>query len=126
MKQEIKQALENVKNIKVGSMVLNDLFGEDLKVLENALNDYELQNKLFKEDKKMIVKEYNRLFDLCKEQNEALKIIVGKKVNIYAIMQSCSHDDYHWYMDSYESDFINEEEYNLVKKVVEKYGEKED
>lgn len=47
MNKKIKQALENVKNIKVGSMVLNDLFGEELKVVENALNDYEIQYKIF-------------------------------------------------------------------------------
>lgn len=58
------------------------------------------------------------------ESEKAFKIIVEKKVNIYAVLSSHSLNNYHLFMNSYESDFLSEEEYNLVKKVVDKYDKK--
>lgn len=41
----VDETFQNIKNIKVGSMTLNDLFGDNLKVIENALEE---RKELFK------------------------------------------------------------------------------
>ena len=108
MNEKVKQAVENVKNIKVGTMVLNDLFGQDLKVIETAFNDYE-------EDKEELIAEQHRLFDLAKEQANELNEL--RDFAIFVI-------DY--LTENRITLYINDKDKeDLVKKVVEKYGEKE-
>lgn len=163
MNEKVKQALENVKNIKVGTMVLNDLFGEDLKIFETALNDYE-------EHEKELIAEQHRLFDLAKEQEkelkelkEALNVREDSNINLNEInielrntrdslqkhltektlelhnltqeleelrefakyFTTCSivHDNDMWVGKRYfERDVCGDKKFDLVKRVVEKYG----
>lgn len=129
----VDETFQNIKNIKVGSMTLNDLFGQDLKVIETALNDYE-------EDKKELIAEQHRLFDLAKEQENELKelrefarIVVEKSVDI-DILKSYIHCDklngkdfdYNKYKTYNYAIFskqkLKQTEFDLIKKVVEKYG----
>lgn len=91
MNEKVKQALENVKNIKVGSMVLNDLFEEDLKVIENALNDFdkyhESQQDLIKSKDEYIAK-------LCNDRAELKEEL--KKV-----------EDFKYHYDRYKKELAN-------------------
>ena len=116
MNEKVKQALGNVKNIKVGTMVLNDLFWEDLKVIETAFNDYDIQNKILKEQEKELIKVQHELFDIAKDQEKALKII-AKTCRCYLKEGTYKQITFTIYDNG-----NNHEEFELVKKVVEKYG----
>lgn len=141
MNEKVKQALENVKNIKVGTMVLNDLFGQDLKVIETALEHYEIQNTILKEHEKELIAEQHRLFDLAKEQENELKelkeftrIVFNKNVFLWGMAYRKNEaknykPTYEYYKNNcgyfhsgYKFELMTETEFELVKKVVEKYG----
>ena len=113
--------LESLTNKSKKLASIGEKMGIDpLTALDNLVSLVSDYHKIDNIDYHLIKQKLLKLKEL-EEIEKALEIIVEKRVNIYAIMQSCRFDDYHWFMDSYESDFINEEEYNLIKKVVDKY-----
>lgn len=118
MNEKVKEALETLKQLDY-----YHLHSEGLKVIETALNkveDYEIQNTIFKEHEKELIAEQHRLFDLAKEQEEALKIIIEKSVDIFQIKYWLKAEDYN---DGFSEDHqLTQAEFDLVKKVVEKYG----
>ena len=189
----VDETFQNIKNIKVGSMVLNDLFGDNLKVIEKALEERkkllkwknsqqdlikgkdeyiaklcndraELKEELKKvEDFKYHYDRYkkelannletincmqeeattnynliNQLEDRndrlverlekAKQEREALKIIIGKDINIPMLMTMFRHNKLT--VENYnincslglEQYKLTQAEFDLVKKVVEKYG----
>lgn len=118
MNEKAKQVLENIKNIKVGSMVLNDLFGGDLKIIETALNDYE-------EEKKELVAEQHRLFDLAKEQENELKELKEFVKIVATKVQAKGFKNDYW-IDIGENNSLSKNEFELVRNVVDNYGKKED
>lgn len=142
----VDETFQNIKNIKVGSMTLNDLFGDNLKVIEKALEERkellkwknsqqdlikgkdEYIAKLcndraeLKEHEKELIAEQHRLFDLAKEQEEALKIIVKKGVAVgMCELKEVGLKEYNDFIGSKELE-LTQAEFDLVKKVVEKYG----
>ena len=142
----VDETFQNIKNIKVGSMTLNDLFGDNLKVIEKALEERkellkwknsqqdlikgkdEYIAKLcndraeLKEHEKELIAEQHRLFDLAKEQEEALKIIVKKGVAVgMRELKEVGLKEYNDFIGSKELE-LTQAEFDLVKKVVEKYG----
>ena len=142
----VDETFQNIKNIKVGSMTLNDLFGDNLKVIEKALEERkellkwknsqqdlikgkdEYIAKLcndraeLKEHEKELIAEQHRLFDLAKEQEEALKIIVKKDVAVgMCELKEVGLKEYNDFIGSKELE-LTQAEFDLVKKVVEKYG----
>ena len=185
MNNKIKQALENVKNIKVGTMVLNDLFGEDLKVIEKALEERkkllkwkDSQKDLIKgkdeyiaklcndraelkEHEKELIAEQHRLFDLAKEQENEIKTLIAKNEEMSTDRNKARNENfklkefmrivfeknvfiwgmayrknevkdykptYEYYKNhcgyfhsGYKFKLMTETEFDLVKKVVEKY-----
>ena len=75
----VDETFKNIKNIKVGTMVLNDLFGDNLKVIENALEERkellkwkDSQQDLIKGKDEYIAKLCNDRAEL-KEENKHLK-----------------------------------------------------
>ena len=142
----VDETFQNIKNIKVGSMTLNDLFGDNLKVIEKALEERkellkwknsqqdlikgkdEYIAKLcndraeLKEHEKELIAEQHRLFDLAKEQEEALKIIVKKGVAVgMCELKEVGLKEYNDFIGSKELE-LTQAEFDLVNKVVEKYG----
>lgn len=144
----VDETFQNIKNIKVGSMTLNDLFGGNLKVIENALEERkkllkwknsqqdlikgkdEYIAKLcndraeLKEHEKELIAKQHRLFDIAKEQEEALNIIAEKRVDVSDLIHSADAKEYNDCRDRFW--WLTQQEFDLVKRVVEKYGKKED
>lgn len=84
----VDETFQNIKNIKVGSMTLNDLFGDNLKVIEKALEERKELLK-WKDSKKDLIKGKDehiaRLIDdnkKLRDRNTCLRIenanILGK------------------------------------------------
>lgn len=150
----VDETFQNIKNIKVGSMTLNDLFGDNLKVIENALEERkkllkwkDSQQDLIKgkdeyiaklcndraelkEHENELITEQHRLFDLAKEQEEVLKIVIAKVVDM-SFLNICDNEKQYNAKVRIKLDFNNYDEYmltqtefDLIKKVVEKYGER--
>jgi len=141
MNEKVKQALENLKTIRFYVGACSEQVCEYFKQIEKTLNDFdkyhESQQDLIKgkdeyiaklcndraelkEHENELIKEQNRLFDLCKEQEKALKIIVKKDVEITGIKYFKKIGDYNVGMD--KDQLLTYQEFRLVKKVVEKYG----
>lgn len=117
MNEKVKQALDN---IALGSNTLESQtkqFQEDYNLVVNALSEYE-------EEKKELIAKQHRLFDLTKEQEEALKIIIEKRVDM-SLFRDYDLDIYSYNTDYVEDEFrLTQREFDLVKKVVENYGTK--
>ena len=112
MNEETKKALGHLKNLNQGLKV-SQIYYEAVSTIENALNDYEIQNKILKENNKELIKEQNRLFDIAKEQeNELNDLREFVKVLCKMKIVDTNHKIYG----------INENDIALIKKVVEKYG----
>lgn len=131
MNEKVKQAVERLRELD-----LYDLHSEDIKTIETALNkaeDYEIQNTIFKEPEKELIAEQHRLFDLAKEQENELKelkrfaeVVIKKQVRMHWLKGSCLeryNRDIKYNFEDYASDYmLTQAEFELVKKVVEKYG----
>ena len=138
----IDKTFQNIKNIKVGSMTLNDLFGDNLKVIEKALEERkellkwkDSQQDLIKgkdehiaklcndraelkEHEKELIAEQHRLFDLAKEQENELN-----ELKEFARLICSGADIYAHCIDfEYTTFDYDDKNFDLVKKVVEKYG----
>lgn len=113
MNEQVKQALENIKHYdsRVG------LHEEDYNLIVDALNDYE-------EDKKELIAEQHRLFELAKEQENELKelkefvktIISHTNINRLTLIGENE------ITISYFSEKWHTKDFDLIKKVVERYG----
>lgn len=82
------------------------------------------------ENKVELIAEQHRLFDLAKEQEKELnelrefaRIAVEKSVSILSTKYYTNVDDYNLGLNKDQE--LNKAEYDFVKKVVEKYGKKE-
>jgi hypothetical protein len=65
-----------------------------------------------------LIEEQHRLFDLCKEQEKALKIICGKIIAI-------TSDDFFDETIGFRTNKVLEEgEFEIIKRAVQDYGEK--
>lgn len=131
MNEKIKQAIEKIRELD-----LYDLHSEDFDNILGALNNMEelikgkdeyiaklcCDRAELKEHEKELIAEQHRLFDLAKEQEEALKIISKKKVNIYYASILNNRKDYNI---SVASDDLTQTEFDLVKKAVDEYGKEE-
>lgn len=118
------EALKAIGELKENGVKINTT--EEYKIVKNELNNYE-------EDKKELIAEQHRLFDLAKEQEEALKIIVKKNVFIWGLLyRKYEIDDYKptyeyyknhygYFHSGYNPQIMTQAEFDLVKKVVEKY-----
>lgn len=103
----------------------------DLNIVKSALNqaeENEIQNKILKEHQKELIKVQHELFDIAKENENALKIIIEKDINMPLLMTMFRHNTLT--LENYnincslglEQYKITQDEFDLIKKVVEKYG----
>ena len=137
----VDETFQNVKNIKAGSMTLNDLFGDNLKVIENALEERkkllkwkESQQDLIKGKDEYIAKLCNDRAELkaeLKELQEFAKIVATKGVAIGFIQllekeNAGGVNEYNDYIGGDKNLYLTEAQFNFVKKVVERYGKEED
>lgn len=116
MNEKVKQALESleklIEDISIDSGYSYPALYADIRT---ALYDFE-------EDKKELIAEQHRLFDLAKEQEEALKLIVKKGVVVgMCELKEVGLKEYNDFIGSKELE-LTQAEFDLVKKVVEKYG----
>ena len=109
MNEKVKQALKDISY--VSGISVKSVCRESYETLENFINEAE-------EHEKELIAEQQRLFDLAKEQEEALEIIARHtKITKHIAM---AEDIY--IIDIHLNELSNRAEFDLVKKVVEKYG----
>ena len=140
MNEKVKQALDlqKAKNLlDIVEVSMHDYAKDNFTTADNIAikgireelakaEDYEIQNKILKEHEKELIAEQHRLFDLAKEQEEALKIIVDKMIDMHDLMYVNFVKNYNNKTHYCGVENLTEAEFDLVKKVVEKYGKKED
>lgn len=73
----IDETFQNIKNIKVGSLTLNDLFGDNLKVIEKALEERKELLKWKDSQKDLIKGKDEYIAKLCNDRAE----IIGKVIH---------------------------------------------
>ena len=118
MNEKTKQALENIKSLKNVEI----LFPKSIKIVETALNDYDMQNKILKEHVKELIKEQNRLFDIAKENDKAMEIIAKNLIDIHDIVVYSTFSAFNQHRTLRGLTTITQNEFDFVMKVVEKYG----
>lgn len=107
------EALKAIGELKENGVKINTT--EEYKIVETELTES-------KEYEKELIAEQHRLFDLAKEQEEALKIIVEKNVIILWVKLSNSVEQYN-NSRSVEEYHLTPKEFGLLKKVMKDYGE---
>lgn len=90
----VDETFQNIKNIKVGSMTLNDLFGDNLKVIENAL-----------EERKKLLKWKDSQQDLIKGKDEYIAKLCNDRAELKEQLKQVEDFKYHY--DSYKTKLVN-------------------
>ena len=90
----VDETFQNIKNIKVGSMTLNDLFGDNLKVIENAL-----------EERKELLKWKNSQQDLIKGKDEYIAKLCNDRAELKEELKQVEGFKYHY--DRYKKELAN-------------------
>lgn len=125
MNEKVKQVLKDIqiffKQAEIDKRYdkqLTDHFLNCHNIVENALKQAE-------ENEKELIAEQHRLFDLAKEQEnelnelkEFVKLVIGEFVDVDCAKDCDTYDEY---VSCYGRE-LTEAHFNLVKKVVEKYG----